>query len=540
MSAFGPRSRYQAAAALFLCATVASTASLAQKSGGNLTIAFPANQESPNLDGHIDSIQPTWLYNSFVADPLVVMDSDAKYKPALALSWESNADGTVWTFKLRPGVKFHDGTPFDAAAAKYNFDRVMDPKTASAQMKSEIGPIKSVDVIDPLTIQVRYDTPWVTLLDGVRRMPIWSPTAAEKFGLTNFQRNLVGTGPFTFVEWVKNDRMVFKKWPDYKGGNSAASHQGPAYLDTVTVRFIGENSVLNGAVANGTTLAAVSLTPDAIPDYKDSKTATFYAKGQSGTGLQMVMNVRRPPLNDIKVRQALLYARDMPAINKLLYDGQYIKSDGPLDNVHPCYWDGASEMYKPDLAKTRELLDAAGWRVVAGKPIREAQGVAGVADGTPLKINYVTIHHKEIGEALQAQFRRAGIDLAVELVPAGPIQADKVNRRDFDLMFLRQRTPDPVVLDQVWNSKWDQPGGWAWTGFKNEELDKTVGMLRTLGDFNERCEVAKKAQKIIMDNAVMLPTLSQPAFTAVSNKVKNFKIGSEGNWFFIHSAWIDN
>jgi peptide/nickel transport system substrate-binding protein len=526
------------AAAALLAAGLAGAPAWAQKMGGNLTIAFPANQEPANLDGHIDPYQSTWLFNSFVSDPLVVLDTDKTYKPALAASWEVTPDGRSWTFKLRPGVKFQDGTDMDAAAVKANFERVLDPKTASAQLKSEVGPIASMQVVDPLTLKINYDAPWVTLLDGIRRMPIWSPTAFERHGVANFQRNQVGTGPFTLADWVKNDRIVFRKWADYKGGNPAAAHQGPAFVDQVTVRFIGENAVLNGAVANGTTLVGFSLTPDAIPEYKGSRTATFVSSGQSGTGLQKVMNIRNPPLSDLRVRQALLYARDMPGINQLLYDGQYIKSDGPLDNVHPCYWEGASAMYTPNPDRARQLLDAAGWKLPAGKQIREAQGVAGVADGTPLRIRYTTIHHKEIGEALQTLYRRVGIDLAVELVP-GPVQLDKVNRRDFDLMFLRQRSPDPVILDQVWNSKWDQPGGWSWTGFKNEELDRTVGSLRTLGDQKARCDAAKAAQKIIMDNALTLPTLSQPSFVAVSNKVKGFKMGAEGNWFFLHSAWID-
>jgi peptide/nickel transport system substrate-binding protein len=505
--------------------------------GGNLTIAFPANQEPASLDGHIDPFQSTWLFNSFIADPLVILDSDAVYRPALALSWETSTDSKTWTFKLRPGVKFQDGTPFNAAAVKYNIDRIVDPRTASKQLASEVGPVKSVDAVDDLTVRFVYDTPWVTLLDALRRTPIWSPTAAEKFGLRDFQRNLVGTGPFTFVEWITNDRLVFRRWADYGGWNYASAQQGPAYVETVTIRFIGENAVLNEAVRAGTTLVGFTLTPDARELYKDKPNFKYLTLGQSGTGLQLVMNIRKPPLSDLRVRQALLFARDSAAINKLLYDGTYIPSDGPLDNVHPCFWPGATAMYAPNLDRARQLLDAAGWRVVPGQPIRQAQGVPDVPDGTPLRLRWSTIHHREIGEAVQQQFRRVGIDLQVELLP-GPIQLDRVTRRDFDLMFLRQRSPDPVILDQVWNSRWDQPGGWAWTGFKSEELDRTVAQLRVLSDQSARCEAARSAQKIIMENALMMPTLSQPVLVAMSPRVQNFKMGSEGNWFYLHSAWI--
>jgi ABC-type transport system substrate-binding protein len=195
-------------------------------------------------------------------------------------------------------------------------------------------------------------------------------------------------------------------------------------------------------------------------------------------------------------------------------------------------------MYKPSPEQARKLLDEAGWKSVEGKPIREAKGIQGVPNGTPLRIRYNTIHHKEIGEALQAQARRVGIDLQVELVP-GPVQIDRVRRRDFDLMFLRQRSPDPLILDQVWNSRWDQPGGWAWTGFKDEKLDQTLDMLRSEPSFEKRCESAKQAQRIIMENALMLPTLTEPVFVALSPKVKDFQMGAEGNWFFLHSTALE-
>jgi peptide/nickel transport system substrate-binding protein len=505
------------------------------QAGGNLVIVFPANQEPASLDGHIDPFQSAWLLNSFIADPLVVQDSDGQYKPALALSWESTPDGRSWTFRLRPGVTFQDGTPFNAAAVKYNIERILAPATASKQLASDIGPVRTIDTPDDLTVRLNYETPWVTLLDALRRTPIWSPTAAERHGLNEFQRNLVGAGPFTLGEWVKNDRIVLRRWGGYRGWNSAALHQGPAHLESVTIRFIGENAVLNEAVRAGSAQVGFSLTPAAIEIYNNRPNFRFISAGQAGTGLQQVMNIRRPPLSDIRVRQALLFARDMPAVNRLLYDGTYIASDGPLDNIHACFWNGSTPMYATNLDRARALLDEAGWRVVQGQPIRQARGVAGVADGTPLRIRWTTIHHREIGEALQAQYRRIGIDLQVEQVP-GPIQLDRVNRRDFDLMFLRQRSPDPLILDQVWNSRWDQPGGWAWTGFRNERLDGLLNQLRALPTVEQRCEVARTAQQIIMENAVMLPTLSQPVFVALSPRVQNFKMGAEGNWFFLHST----
>lgn len=526
------------AALMALAGAAVADRGQAQVPGGALVIAWPAIQEPASLDGHIDPYQSTWMFNSLVADPLVILDPDGTYKPALATAWTSTPDGKEWTFTLRAGVKFQDGTPFDAAAVKYNLERILDPKTASAQLKSDVGPIRRIDVVNPTTIKLTYDTPWVTLLDAIRRTPIWSPAAAEKHGLANFSRNLVGAGPFQFVEWVQNDRIVFRRWAEYGGWNSLQKHQGPAHLDQVTIRFIGEAAVLGSVVKTGNAQITFGLPARFVDEYKGKPAFQFFGKDQSGTGLQHVMNIRNPPLSDVRVRRAIIHASDMKAVNQLLYDGVYAPSEGPLNNNHPCFWDGAGKVYPHDINRARALLDEAGWKMPASGQIRVAQGVAGVQDGTPLKVRYSTLHHKEIGEALQSQMRRVGIDLAVEQVP-GPVQLDRVRRRDFDLMFERQRSPDPLILDQVWNSKWDQPGGWAWTGFKDATLDSTLDKLRAIPDVKARCEVAKEAQKMIMENALMLPGLSDPVFFAMSPKVKGFQVGAEGNWFFLNNTWLE-
>jgi peptide/nickel transport system substrate-binding protein len=523
----------------FALVLASALAGPAMAQGGNLRIAFPASQEPASIDGQVDPYQSTWLFNSFISDPLVVLDSSGQCVPALATSWETSADGKIWTFKLRDGVTFQDGSKFDAEAVKFNLERIADPKTASAQLKNDIGPFTKVEVLDPLTVRITYDTPWVTLLDAIRRTPLWSPTAAQKFSVAEFQRNLVGTGPFRLSEWKQNDRLVFSRWDGYGGWSPIQVKKGPVALDTLTIRFIGEASVLGNIVKTGDADIGFALPPRVIEDYKDDKAYTFLSKDQSGTGLSMVMNTRKAPLGDIRVRQAILYTADQDAANEILYDGFYAKSEGPLNNNHPCFWDGASQMYKTDLKKASELLDAAGWKLPSGKTIREASGVSGVADGTPLRLRYTVLHHKEIGEVLQQQMRKAGIDLVVEVVP-GPVQLERVRNRDFEIMYERQRSPDPAILDQIWNSKWDVPGGWAWTGFKDAKLDETVGKLRSVGDFAARCEAAKEAQKIIMDNALMLPTLSDPVFVAYrTDKVKGFQMGSEGNWFFVNNTTVE-
>ena len=230
---------------------------------------------------------------------------------------------------------FQDGTPFDAEAVKYNVERILDPATRSGEMAAHVGPVERVEVVDDTTVTLHYEAPWVTVLDAFRRVPIWSPTAAEQWGIEEFDRHLVGAGPFLLEEWVPNDHVTVRRWDGYGGWNWISREAGPARVERVTIRFIGEEAVLGNIVRTGNAHIAMNLPTAYIDDYRNTEGFSLLTGYQAGTGLQMVMNVRRPPFSDLRVRQAVLYATDQPAINDLLYDGHFLSSDGPLNTGPP-------------------------------------------------------------------------------------------------------------------------------------------------------------------------------------------------------------
>ncbi len=520
---------------------LAIVASAVYAEGGDLVIAVPASLEPASLDGHVDPYQNTWLFDSWSADPLLILDAEGNYLPCLAESWETSEDGLTWTFKLREGVKFQDGTDFNAEAVKYNIERTFAPETASTQFADDLGisSFDSVEVIDDYTVAIHYKTPWVTLLDALRRYPIWSPAACEEYGLNEFDKHLVGAGPFVLSEVVAGDHVTWTKWADYGGWNPIQNHEGTAYLDSVTVRYIGEAMVLGDIVNNGEADIAMELPATYVEDYEDNDDAFLVMGFQGGTGMQWVFNTRRAPLDNVEVRQALLYLTDEQELNDTVYDGLYLTQYGPLTSVHPCYWEGAEEMYVRDVDKANELLEKNGW-VMGDNGIRVAQGVEGVEDGTPLTLVFSVLgdNRAKIGEFLQLAWAEGGVDLQIELIP-GPVQIEKTTNHDFDIMYERQRTPDPRVLSQVWNSKYDYAGGWAWSGLKNEELDSILDEIEVNADMEYRCEIAKRAQEIIMENAAMIPLVGEPVYYAIDNSVKDFQLGSEGNWFYINNTYIE-
>ncbi len=513
--------------------------SLENSTSNDLIMAWDASHEPASLDGHIEPYQPAWLIDSFIADPLLVIGPDGEFHPALATSWSSSLAADKWTFVLRDDVKFQDGTPFNASSVKYNIERILDPKTQSAEMAALVGPVENIEVVNDHTITLHYSRPWVSVLEEFTRVPIWSPTAAEKWGVQEFDRYLIGAGPFLLEEWVPNDHVKLKKWDDYGGWNGISRTSGPARLDSVTINFIGEKAVLGNVVMTGDADIAMNLPSDYVSDYENVEGFKLIKTYQAGTGLQMVFNTRKSPLNIPTFRQALLYGTDQTAINDLLYDGRYLPSYGPLNVTHPCHWDGNKHAYPYDLEKAKSLLEKSGYDDRDGDGIREAEGIQGVQDGTPLSIKWTVLHHEEIGEAVQSQWLRLGINLVVEKVP-GPIQLDYVNNRNFDLMYERHRSRDAILLDMMWNSANDVVGGWAWTGFVSTELDSTTSKLRTLPSYEDRCNLAHTIQQIIMDNALMLPTLSEPMFYATTDRVADFQLTSEGYRFFLHNTYLRN
>jgi len=502
-------------------------------------MAWDASLEPASLDGHVEPFHTAWLIDYLIADPLLILGPDGGYHPALATAWTSSPGADVWTFTLRSDVVFQDDTPFNAEAVKYNIERILAPETRSGEMATHIGPVQRIEIVDDTTVTLHYDVPWVTVLDAFRRIPMWSPTAAARWGLEEFDRHLVGAGPFTLEEWVPNDHVTVERWEGYGGWNWISAEPGPAKLSRVTIRFIGEETVLGSVVKTKNAHIAMNLPTAYLDDYRDQPGYSLLTGYQAGTGRSMVMNLRRPPLDDLAFRQALLLGTDQSAINDLLFDGHYLVSDGPLNTVHPCYWEGNAEYYAHDPEAARKLLDQLGYEDRDGNGMREAYGVAGVTDGTPLSLRWTVLDQEEVGEAVQMQWRSLGIDLVIEKVP-GPVQLGLVNNRDFDLIYERQRSPDPMLLDMMWNSANDVVGGWAWTGFVDEDLDRVVRQLRTAPEQEVRCRLAHDAQRIIMDNALMLPTLSEPIFYAVAAEVEGFQLMSEGQFFFLHSTYLSN
>ncbi|MDQ2786417.1 MAG: ABC transporter substrate-binding protein [Chloroflexota bacterium] len=349
------------------------TSSGAPKSGGTLVWSYPVSV-ADTLNQHTSNFTPSRMIARHVLDCLTAVDpKTGEIKPWLAKSWEISSDGLQYTFHLRDGVKFHDGTPFNAAAVKANFALSMDPQTKHAFAYQALGGDKygTTETVDDMTVKVTFKKAHAAFLaylsDG--GTGIDSPDALKKYGADYGIKALVGTGPFKFVEWVKGDHVTMTRNPDYQWGAPIFKHQGPAYLDKLTFRDIAENATRAAALASGDVQAA-TLSEVLVAQFQGSKDVQILTVPKAGTTRMYLMNTAKAPTDDIQVRQAINMAVDKAGLIKLpAWSGIGKPGVAPLpSNMVPNGDLSSLKQYDIpfDAAKANALLDSAGWAMGSG------------------------------------------------------------------------------------------------------------------------------------------------------------------------------
>jgi len=315
--------------------------------GGTLTFATGADPDS--LDPQNTQSNPGEQVNRMMHENLVRFSAKMQLEPALAESWLASKDGLTWTFKLRKGVKFHDGTPFAAKAVKYFFDRVLgDEKPFKASLYTPV--VQGAEVIDDSTVRVILKQPFGAFLFIMAHSAgaIVSPAAHQKWG-KDLALHPVGTGPFKFVEWMKGDRVTMERNDGYWGG--------APNLDRVVVKTVREDQARVLMLESGDADLIVNIPTEEIPRLR--KDARFTIESSpTARALFIAINVKKKPFDDVRVRQALNYAVNRDAIVKELFqnNAQVVASHvSPLQN-------GYAQLagYPYDPKKSKELLAQAG------------------------------------------------------------------------------------------------------------------------------------------------------------------------------------
>ena len=316
----------------------------AAESGGTLTIGLQTEPIS------LDPAAGAYIAERFILmdifDTLVAADQQGDLHPGLATSWEANEDGTEFTLALRDDVTFQDGTPFNAEAVQAALDHVMEIEDFSTAGQIMAGYAETV-VNDDDSVTVKFDTPKATFIRDLSQpwMGIPSPAA---LGNADFAQKPVGSGPFMVQEWAAQDHLTLTRNPEYSWAPEFATHDGPALLDEVIFRFLPEPATRLAALETGE--AQVIEDPpaqdaSALIGSESYNVRTFSAPGMPA---HLMINTQKSPTDDLRVRQAIIYAINQDQIVQLGFNGLSTAAHSVLSPTTPSYNEAAAELYEYD------------------------------------------------------------------------------------------------------------------------------------------------------------------------------------------------
>jgi ABC-type transport system substrate-binding protein len=477
--------------------TMRSVVAQAPVAGGTLTFAAGADPDS--LDPQNTQSNPGEQVNRMMYENLVRFNTRMQIEPALAESWTQSADGLVWTFKLRQGVRFHDGTPFDAKAVKYFFDRVLgDEKPFKASLYTPF--VQSAQVVDDHTVRVTLKQSFAAFLFRLAHSAggIASPAAHQKWG-KDLTLHPVGTGPFKFVEWVKGDRVVLERSDTYWGGRPL--------LDRVAVKTVREDSARVLMLEAGDADLILNIPPEDIPRLrKDPRFAIDSIP--TARALYVVINVQKKPFDDVRVRQALNLAVNREAIVKSLFQG----NAGAISGIVAPLQNGFAKLpgYAFDPKKAKELLAQAGVPALKVK-LWSPKG------------RYVKDF--ELAQAVQQDLAAVGVEAALNTMEWGAyLSATKTapDQTDRELFLLGW---SPSTGEAQWgiypllHSSQLAPKGDNRGFFVSKALDDAIDKATTATSDAARLGALREAQQIIIKDAPAIFLISPNMIVGASKKV---------------------
>lgn len=453
-------------------------------------VIIASSEDVISLDPHmLDSNNPTGSAIWSMFDSLVRRDLDGSPKPRLATSWE-RVDDVTWRFKLREGVKFTNGEPFNAEAVKINFARMDTAPFNSVQQLHDQTGLKEVRVIDDYTIELVTAAPTVNMLYWLEEAFIAAPKYITETSPDEVAKAPIGSGPYKFVEWRRGDALVLTRNDDYWG-------EKPAVKDIV-FRNIPEVSSRLNELRAGTVDLVVGITPDSADQANSDVSDLVKIEGLRKMHMGISIKGEQAALADVKVRQALNYAVDVPTIISSLLGG----STSPLLSiVNPPNNNPALKPFTYDPEKAKALLAEAGY-----------------ADGFPLTLQWSTRFDggKEVSEVVGSYLEQVGIKPTYEAVELGQFREGLAKASLKGIYFqgwaaLINPSVELVILTcgHVDNS----------SGYCNPKYDELVLKAAQTLDDAERQKLEFEAQEIIWNDAPWLYLWRLPSFFGLSKKL---------------------
>jgi peptide/nickel transport system substrate-binding protein len=474
-----------------------------------------------------------------IYDSLLIQDPNTSEYIAgpMTESFEISEDTLTWTFHLKSGIIYHDGTPLKSQDIREIYEFAADPANATFVTGIYLPPSPTFEAPDDLTLIISSEEPYGPMASHIfwdAWFGVFPPAAREKFG-EDFGRNPVGSGPFKFKEWAAGDSLVLERFEEHNWGASFLKNRGPAYLDSLFFKFTPEQSTIANGLQSGE--LDIAFLPNQFYDQFANDDNFEIISRPSGRLDCLGWNNERFPFDDLKTRQALMYGFDRERFLEVMEGGHGQIMYGSITPALPHYWPGEQEVGpKFDLEKAKSLLTEAGWEDTDGDGILEKDGkpfaATLISGGAENQVRWASL--------VQAQAKDLGIEVTIETLEQAALTA-RQNSGDFDLYYFIYDTVDPDIIWFFFHSAQipkEGASGLNWGRVNDAKLDELIIKQRnTIGA--DRDAAVEEMVRHMMDQAVVLPLYAPEKNTVFNKKVKGVIFYPNAMDWELTEAWID-
>jgi peptide/nickel transport system substrate-binding protein len=454
-----------------------------------------------------------------VYEQLVWLDYELEPQPALATRWKVSSDGKVWTFYLREGVKFHDGTRFNAVTAKQNFERLNEEKPG------QLGPLESIDVVGEYTIQFTHSEPFVPFTRQLSWpfMSMISPNAVDDDG--NVLES-IGTGPYKVVEYTSGDKLVLVRNEDWWGGMPKLEGMTLRCIPDANSRAMSlETGEIDLIIDTGGVLPEYAETLDADPDIE-------VLTRLIATSHFLLLNCGKAPFNDTSTRQAVQYAIDQETIADTILEGYGLPGKGPITPAL-AEWVNREIGIKYNPNKAERLLADAGWADTDGDGILDK-------DGQPFEVSLL-LHsgmvgrwpYEAIAEVIQSELNDVGIEVDIQVL-AGGAWSKALKSGEYEMTMTPYTLLGPHFMLYDWFNSAGDMNLMRGMLYSNSRVDELTELGKATMDQDERYQIYFEVQEIVAEEAPMFPIYYEEMINAQRDNVRGFE---PHPWFWIN--WED-
>lgn len=501
--------------------------------GGGLDISISA--EPGCLDSHSISATQQAFLGRLVYDNLVTLDENGELAPYLAEDWDISEDGKTYTFYLKEGVTFSDGSPWNAEVLRLNFEHMRAPETRSPLAAAYIDPYIDGTVIDEYTFEAELEYAYTPFLYGLAQswVAITSGKAIEEHPETLCQEP-IGSGPFVLEDYQPGQSISYVKREDYDWSPAWLEHEGPAYLDRVDITVVPEEVIRYESLVSGQYDLTEHLPPQNAAALQETSGFTYENNVRTGSPNILHFNTSREPFNDVNVRQAFVKAVDREAVTAALGFGTYDVKDNYLSSETIYYDETAEGHLAYDIDEANRLLDEAGWEL-------EDNGYR-YKDGERLTVEVPTAESATPSPQLvqiQDEVEAVGIDLQIVQLPQSQV-TDRRYEGDYDALtgVWHTNTPDILFIRYHSSEITGERIGQNASYLEDEELDDLLRITRETPDGPEAAEAYSAVQHKLLELVPGLPLYENHSQFAYADHLHGVVIDTSHPIPHLGRAWL--